>query len=70
MPQDTHDKDIILLFDNILSITIYGEKQPKIEILTCCQSYSGVFDSFIDFEEALRLLKQNFGEKLVCEFRL
>lgn len=55
-----HEKEILL-------VSLREKKHSEIEVQTMENNYQGVFCDDIDFEEVLRILKENLHAKIICE---
>ena len=65
--KETGSDRIIILANNIISITLKNEKTLELEVQTKEKNYQGSFTEKIDFEKLISLLKENLNVKIICE---
>lgn len=63
------EDQVITIFDkDIIAVSLKNEKLAEIEINTWDRIYRGVLCSKPEFEDLLRMLKENLNRKIICEF--
>ena len=66
--KETESDSIIILANNIISITLKNKKVPEIEIQTGEKIFQGSFTEKIDFTKVIDSLKENLSVKIICEY--
>ena len=66
--KETESDSIIILANNIISITLKNKKVPEIEIQTGEKIFQGSLTEKIDLTKVIDSLKENLSVKIICEY--
>jgi len=66
--KETENDSIIILVNNIISITLKNKKSPELEIQTREEIFQGNLTEKTDFEKLINSLKESLSVKIVCEY--